>query len=128
MNNIRRPGGFIHVAHFASVQGERLFAHHVLAGAGCGVRNFLVRKVRRGDHDGVDVRVFDDGFVVRRGFGDAPLGGSLGEEFGVGVADGGNFGARVEFQAWHVVKIADLTGSDNGDTNWALFGLRHDFE
>jgi hypothetical protein len=24
--------------------------------------------------------------------------------------------------------LADLTGSDNGDTNWALFGLRHDFE
>jgi hypothetical protein len=54
------------------------------------------------------------------------LGGTLSQKLGIRVANGGELGTGVELKARHMVKIADLTSADDGDTNRGRLGFGHD--
>jgi hypothetical protein len=68
---------FVHMAHFAGIQTQRLLAHDMLAGGCCGKRDWFVRKVRCGDHHCVNRRILAYRFVVGGDFVNLPIGPPL---------------------------------------------------
>ena len=83
----------VHFAHLSGVQSERLFAHHVLADTRCRNRHALMREVRRGNDQGIDLFIADDRFEVRRYFIDTPFPFADFQKLRIGVASGDQLGA-----------------------------------
>ncbi len=115
-------GRVIHFAHFAGVESQRLFAHHVLAVAGRGHGDRPVSLVGRGDDHRVDVRIVAHRVRIGRDFVDAPVAFALFQQLGVGIAGGDQFGPSVEPQAGHVVIFTDRAGADDSNANGKLGG------
>jgi len=127
MDNPGVAAGVIHLADFAGVEAERLFAHHVLAMFGGSQRDGEVSEVRRGNDDGVDAGVSAELLVVGGQVRDSPVLAALLQKFRTGIASAYELGPRVKPNTGDVVIVADGSGADDGDVNggghWSDLGL-----
>ena len=107
---VAAPRQLHELGRFTRVHGERLLAHHMLAGAQRGRRHLEVKAVRRGDVDGVDLRAGQQLAIVgERPRNGQPLGGLSHE--GILVADGRDGDAQPTQRL--DVDRADESGADD---------------
>jgi hypothetical protein len=119
-------GRLVHPANLLRVEPERLLAHRVLAVLRGRQGDRPVGEVRRGDDDGVDLRIGAERLGVGGDLLDPPIGLPLFQQRRIGVADGNQPGARIESDARDVVVIADRARADDGDPDGGLLGFwRH---
>ncbi len=57
VNDARLVGRLLHPAHFVGIQPKRLLAHQMLARLGRNGGDFAMREIRRGDHQGINLRI-----------------------------------------------------------------------
>ena len=111
------PRGQVHLGRIGKVEAQRLLAHHMLAAGNAGQRDLLVREVGRRNDDRVDVGIVGDLLIIRRDLLTPPVAHSLPQQLFVRVANGDQFGPRINGDAGNMVIIGNRPGSDDGVTN-----------
>ena len=122
---VRFARGRIHLVDFVRIQTKRLFAHDMFAVFRRGKAHRAMRKVRRGDNHRVDIVARANRFVVGAAGIDPPFLLASRDKIGIGIANGCQFRARVEFDGGHVVIIADRARTNNGNANRRVGRFRH---